>query len=257
MRAATPFDILPAIDLRGGRVVRLRQGDFARETVYSDEPVAIAQEFADAGARWLHVVDLDGARVGEQVNSAVVAAIVAAVGERMHVEVAGGLRSAEAVSAVLQVGAARAVVGTAALRDPAFAADVVKAHGAARIVVAIDVRDGLAVGHGWVPDAGGVNAFEAIQRLSDAGVTTFEVTAIDRDGLQGGPDLALYERLLAQDAGDIVASGGIASLEDLRAVRDVGCTGAIIGRALLDGSMDLRAAIAVPAPLPDPNGLVG
>ena len=242
MTRATPFEILPAIDLRGGRVVRLRQGDFARETVYSDDPVAVARGFAEDGAGWLHVVDLDGARAGEPINGAVVRAIVAALGERTQVEVAGGLRTAESVEAVLDLGAARAVVGTAALQDPSFVGDLVNSHGTTRIAVAIDVRDGLALGHGWVEGSEGIEAVEAIGRLSDVGVNTFEVTAIDRDGLLGGPDLALYERLIALDAGSVIASGGIASLDHLRAVRVLGCTGAIVGRALLDGSMSLRDA---------------
>jgi len=240
---ATPFEILPAIDVRAGRVVRLQQGDFARETVYDDDPVAVARAFADAGARWLHVVDLDGARAGAPVNGSVVAAILAAVGERMQVEVAGGLRTAESAAAVLALGAARAVVGTAAIADPAFAVALIAAHGPTRLAVAIDVRDGLAVGQGWVPGAAGVDAADAIRWLAAVGVTTFEVTAIDRDGLLGGSDLGLYERLVALGAGEIIASGGMATLDDLRAVRVVGCTGAIVGRALLDGLMDLRAAI--------------
>ncbi len=243
MTIATPFEILPAIDLRGGRVVRLQQGDFARETAYSDDPVAVALAFANAGVRWLHVVDLDGARAGEPLNVGVVRAIVDAVGERVLVEVAGGLRTASTVAAALQEGAARAVIGTAALRDPSFVRDLVAQHGANRIVVAIDVRNGLAVGHGWARDAKGIEAVEAIERLADVGVTTFEVTAIDRDGLLGGPDLALYERLVALGRGAVIASAGIASVQDVGAVRAIGCTGAIIGRALYDGTLDLRDAL--------------
>lgn len=244
MTRATTFEILPAIDLRGGRVVRLQQGDFTRETVYSDDPVAIARGFADAGAPWLHVVDLDGARAGAPVNGAVVVALVAAVGERLQVEVAGGLRTIESVAAALGFGAARAVIGTAALRSPSFAGDLVASFGVARIAVAIDVRHGLAVGHGWAEGSEGVEALETITRLADVGVATFEVTSIERDGLLGGPDLALYERLVALDAGSIIASGGIATLDDLRAVQDLGCSGAIVGRALLDGSLDLREGLA-------------
>lgn len=229
--------------MRDGKVVRLQQGDFARETVYDDDPVAVARGFADAGARWLHVVDLDGARTGGPVNGTVVTAIVGAVGERMRVEAAGGLRSAASVAAVLDRGAARAVVGTVAIRDPSFADDLVAAHGADRIAVAIDVRDGLAVGHGWAEGSGGIDAVGSIRRLADVGVTTFEVTAIERDGLLDGPDLALYERMIALDAGRVIASGGIATIDDLLAVRGLGCAGAIVGRALLDGSMDLHLAI--------------
>jgi phosphoribosylformimino-5-aminoimidazole carboxamide ribotide isomerase len=242
--AATGWDILPAIDLRGGRVVRLEQGDFARETAFSDDPVATARAFADAGARWLHVVDLDGARTGTPGHADVVAGIVRAVGDRLAVEVAGGLRSEAAIDAVLAAGAARAVIGTAALRNPSVAGRAVDRHGAVRIAVALDVREGVAVGHGWMPGAGdGVPVEDALAALADVGVTTFEVTAIERDGLLGGPDLPLYERLVALDRGAIIASAGVASVEDLRALRAIGCAGAIIGRALYDGRLTLEAAL--------------
>jgi len=244
MNLATSFEMLPAIDLRAGRVVRLRQGDFARETVYNDDPVALAIRFADAGARWLHVVDLDGARAGNPVNGVVIQGIVGAVGERVQVEVAGGLRTRDAVAAVLGDGAARAVIGTAALRDPGFAAGLVGGYGANRVAVALDVRDGLALGEGWRQGGPGVPVADAMAGLADVGVTTFEVTSIAKDGGLDGPDVALYQDLVAIDRGDIIASGGIATLDHLLAVRDLGCTGAIVGRALLDGSLDLVDAIA-------------
>jgi phosphoribosylformimino-5-aminoimidazole carboxamide ribotide isomerase len=245
MSDASGFVVLPAIDLRGGLVVRLQQGDFTRESAYSDDPVEVAVRFADAGARWLHVVDLDGARTGIPAHSNVIEAIVAAVGSRTSVELAGGLRDENAVAAVLGFGAARAVVGTAALRDPAFAARLVAMHGSDRIAAAIDIRDGRAVGHGWASDAAGIDAVVAIERLADVGVTTFEVTAIDRDGLLEGPDHAIYERLVALDRGSIIASGGITTLEDLRSVRGLGCTGAIVGRAIYEGRLDLSEALTV------------
>jgi phosphoribosylformimino-5-aminoimidazole carboxamide ribotide isomerase len=245
MTKARPFAILPAIDLRGGRVVRLRQGDFERETVYGDNPVAVARGFADAGARWLHVVDLDGARTGIPALGGVIEGIVKAVGDRTWVEAAGGLRDEGAVERVLHAGATRVVVGTAALRDPAFAGRLVASHGSERIVAAIDVRAGRAVGQGWAQDALGVDSVEAIRVLADVGVKAFEVTAIDRDGLLGGPDLALYEQLVALGGVSIVASGGITSAEDLRAVRDLGCTGAIVGRAIYEGRLDLAEALAL------------
>jgi phosphoribosylformimino-5-aminoimidazole carboxamide ribotide isomerase len=240
---ASAFDILPAIDLRGGRVVRLEEGDFARETAFSDDSVAVALGFVEAGATWLHIVDLDGARSGVPVHGAVIRRIIAAMGDRVRIEVAGGLRDRASVAEVLDAGADRVVVGTAALRDAAFAGRLVADHGAARIVVAIDVRGGRAVGQGWAADAVGVDPAEAVRRLHDAGVTTFEATAIERDGLQEGPDLTLYERLVVLDRGEIIASAGIATAEHLRAVRDVGCTGAILGRALYDGSLELPAAL--------------
>jgi len=241
----TPFDILPAIDLRGGRVVRLRQGDFDREIVYEADPVIVATRFAEAGARCLHVVDLDGARTGTPGHSAAIAAIVRAVGERTRVEVAGGLRNEPAVAQALEAGAARVVVGTAALHDRAFAGRLVDAHGAARIAVAIDVRDRRAVGHGWGIDALGLDAVDAIERLADVGVSTFEVTAIERDGLLEGPNLELYQGLVRIDRGAIIASGGITSVGDLQAVRDIGCIGAIIGRAIYEGRLDVTEALAL------------
>ncbi len=172
-----------------------------------------------------------------------IATIVAAVGERAKVEVAGGLRDETSVAAALGAGASRVVVGTAALADPSFAQRLVEAHGSDRIVVAIDVRDGLAIGQGWIPGSGGIVASEAIERLADVGVETFEVTAIERDGLLEGPDLGLYGRLRSLGRGAIIASGGVTTVDDLRAIRDAGCAGAIVGRALYEGRLDLRQAI--------------
>ena len=240
----TDLVILPAIDLLDGRVVRLRQGDFAQETAFSDDPVAVARTFAAAGARWLHVVDLDGARTGDPAHGETVRAIVRAVGPEVRVEIAGGLRTEAPVAAALErTGAARAVVGTAALRDPAFAARLVERHGSDRIAAALDVRDGLALGEGWRAGAAGLGAEDALMTLADAGVRTFEATAIDRDGLLGGPDLDLLARLVALGRGTVIASGGIATLDDLRAVRAIGAGGAIIGRALYEGRLDLADAL--------------
>ena len=237
------FALLPAIDLRGGRVVRLRQGDFERETSYGDDPATVAAAFADAGAPWLHIVDLDGARRGEPAQAEVIARIVERVEERVRCEVAGGLRTESAVAEALATGASRAVVGTAALRDPAFAAALVQRHGAERIAVAIDVRDGLALGEGWRRGAAGVAVEEAIEGLAAAGVTTFEVTAIDRDGLLGGPDLELLRRAVALGRGRIIASGGVGSVKDLVEARALGCAGAIVGRALYEGRFTLADAL--------------
>lgn len=237
------FDILPAIDLRGGRVVRLEQGDFSRETAFSDDPVAVAVGFAESGARWLHVVDLDGAQEGRPQHGEVVGRIVGAVGRRLSVEVAGGLRSEGAVAVALGAGAARVVVGTAALRDRGFARRLIEAHGADRIAVALDVRAGEAVGEAWRPGARGTSVDQSFVRLADEGVRTFEVTAIDRDGLLDGPDLALYERLVALGLGSIIASAGVASTADIDAIRKIGCTGAIVGRALYDGRLSLAEAL--------------
>ena len=238
------FELLPAIDLRGGRVVRLERGDFARETAYDPDPVSVAARFVALGVTWLHVVDLDGAMAGEPRQLEVAAGIVAETHGRARVEVGGGLRTIEDVAGALGIGAARAAVGTAALRDPAFARDLVARHGPSRIVGSIDIRDGLALGEGWRPGAAGVPAVDAIAMLADAGIDTFEVTAIERDGSLEGPDIELLRSLVALDQGRIIASGGVASIEDVLAVQAAGCAGAIVGKAIYEGRIDLRALLA-------------
>jgi len=237
------FELLPAIDLIGGRVVRLEQGDFTRATAFSDDPAATAASFVDQGAPWLHVVDLDGARAGRPSQTDSIQAIVAVVAGRAQVEVAGGLRTERSVDEAFAAGADRVVLGTAAIREPALASAAIARHGPASVVVAVDVRDGSARSEGWQSGAG-VAPDALIRRLSDEGVETFEVTAIDRDGLLGGPDLALIGRLVALDRGSIIASGGIRSASDLRAVEALGCSGAIVGRALYDGSLTVAEALA-------------
>jgi phosphoribosylformimino-5-aminoimidazole carboxamide ribotide isomerase len=241
-RMATPFDVIPAIDLRGGRVVRLQQGDFGRETVYGTDPGAVAASFTEAGARVLHVVDLDGARAGEPSQLRSVGEIATAVGTRAIVEAAGGLRSINDVDAAFDAGAGRVVLGTAALRYPGLIRDVVAARGSDSVVVAVDVRDGRAVGNAW-EGATGPRAADVIRALTDVGVGLFEVTAIERDGLLGGPDLELLEELVGLDGAWLIASGGIRDVADLIATRNLGCAGAIVGRALYDGRLDLATAI--------------
>jgi phosphoribosylformimino-5-aminoimidazole carboxamide ribotide isomerase len=234
------FELLPAIDLLGGRVVRLRQGDFTQATAYGSDPASVARAFVDSGATWLHIVDLDGARVGEPQQLQPIAQVVAEVLGRARVEIGGGLRTGAAVAGALGTGASRAVVGTSALRDPAFASELVARHGPDRIVVAIDVRDGHALGEGWREGAPGLPAADAVRLLADAGVETFEVTAIDRDGLMEGPDLALLRDLVALERGRVIASGGVSSTDDVLAVQAIGCAGAIVGRALYEGDLDVR-----------------
>lgn len=238
------FEVLPAIDLSGGRVVRLRQGDFAQTTLYADDPVQIAHEFADAGATWLHVVDLDGARAGEPRQLDLVAEIVAEVHDRVHVEVSGGLRTQEAAAGAIGTGAARIAIGTAALRDPAFALTLVARYGPARVVGSLDIRDGLALGEGWRPGAPGVPAEAALEMLAATGIDTFEVTAIDRDGLLEGPDIALLRSLVRLGRGRIIASGGVSSLDDVIATQAAGCSGVIIGKALYEGLLTLREVVS-------------
>jgi phosphoribosylformimino-5-aminoimidazole carboxamide ribotide isomerase len=246
---SSSFELYPAIDLRGGRVVRLEQGRFDRELDFGADPASVAAGFVAAGARWLHVVDLDGAKSGERAQAPVVESVIrsaesAGSDGRCRIQVAGGLRDERSVAAVLTAGASRAVLGTAALRNDGFLAAQVAKHGPARIAVALDIRDGEAVGHGWVAGAAGVPWRGALASLEAAGVRTVVVTAIARDGLLGGPDLALLRDVIEATDAAVIASGGIRSADDLAAVRDAGCAGAIVGRALYDGTLDLRAALA-------------
>jgi phosphoribosylformimino-5-aminoimidazole carboxamide ribotide isomerase len=241
------FQLLPAIDLRGGSVVRLAEGDFGRETVYGADPAAVATGFAEAGARWIHIVDLDGARDGARRQTEAVARIVAAAGPNVACEVAGGLRDEDAVATAVNAGAARVVVGTAALSDPELAGRLVARFGGEHVAVALDVRDGLAVGQGWVPGATGVPVGEALAALADRGVLTFIVTAIERDGLLRGPNVELLGWLIGMRRGRIIASAGISSLGDIAAVKALGCSGAVVGRAIYEGRLDLAEAIRLAA----------
>jgi phosphoribosylformimino-5-aminoimidazole carboxamide ribotide isomerase len=238
------FELLPAIDIREGRVVRLEQGDFERETAYETDPVAVAARFVSEGATWLHVVDLDGAIDGEPRQLATAAEIVAETYGRARVELGGGLRTAVSVAGAIGTGAARVTVGTAALHDPAFVASIVGRHGPERIVASIDIRDGLALGEGWRQGAPGIPAVEAIDMLAGAGIVTFEVTSIAHDGLLEGPDLELLRGLVERGRGRIIASGGVASVDDVLAVQAIGCAGVIVGRALYEGRIEIAAAIA-------------
>jgi phosphoribosylformimino-5-aminoimidazole carboxamide ribonucleotide (ProFAR) isomerase len=181
--------------------------------------------------------------VGEPAQAATIGRIVRAVEGRARCQVAGGLRTEDSVAAALETGAARIVVGTAALADPAFAGRLATCHGADRIVAAIDVRDGLALGEAWRPGAQGVLPADAVAALADTGVTTFAATAIDRDGRLEGPDLALLQSLVALGRGRVIASGGIGAVEDIRRVREVGCSGAIVGKALYEGRIDIAEAL--------------
>jgi phosphoribosylformimino-5-aminoimidazole carboxamide ribotide isomerase len=243
-RKRRAFSVIPAIDLRGGRVVRLTQGDFDREQVYGDDPAAVASSYRATGAEWVHVVDLDGARAGERRQTDAIRVVRQVLGPTTRLQVGGGIRSEEALVETLAAGADRVVLGTAALDDPGLVGRLIERHGGDRLAVALDVRDALAVGHGWVSGTVGQPVHDVIETLDLAGARTFVVTSIDRDGLLGGPDLALLERVLAVTEADVIASGGIASIDDLNATRRIGCSGAIVGRALYDGRIDLAEALA-------------
>lgn len=244
------MQIIPAIDLRDGKCVRLSQGDFARETIYSDDPGAVAEAFLKAGTLWIHVVDLDGARAGSPQNLDAIRAITAH--RALHVELGGGVRSLDTIETLLGLGVRQVVLGTALVRDPELARDAFHAF-PSEIVAGLDARDGKLSVSGWESDEGG-DVVETAKRLTDLGAERFVVTDIATDGMLTGPNLDLMARFAREVTGTLVASGGVGSLGDLRelAALDPPPTGAIVGRALYEGRFSLEDALAeFPAkPLP-------
>jgi phosphoribosylformimino-5-aminoimidazole carboxamide ribotide isomerase len=240
------MELYPAIDVRDGKCVRLYQGDYDRETVYRDNPVEQAQDFAAAGAPWIHVVDLDAARTGEPVNRDVIAAIAAAVD--VPVQTGGGIRDEASAQALFEVGVARVVLGTAALEQPALV------HRLARtrpIAIGLDERDGEIVVRGWERGSGR-NALDLVREFEDAGVAAFVVTEIGRDGTLVGPDLDGLGQVLDATHVPVIASGGVGTLADLESLADLQrgtrrLEGAIVGRALYEGRVELISALAAMA----------
>lgn len=238
------MDLYPAIDLRGGACVRLLQGDYARETLYDDDPVAVAMAFEAGGAPWVHVVDLDAARTGEGVNRDVVRQIAAAV--EVPVQAGGGIRDEFSAETLLRSGVARIVVGTAALEDPAMVRRVAARH-PGRVAVGLDARAGEVAVRGWA-EGSGTRTAEVLARFEDAGVAAFVVTDIGRDGMMVGPDLAGLTAVLDLTAVPVVASGGVGSLDDLRALAELECdgrrlAGVIVGKALYEGAISVPEAV--------------
>jgi phosphoribosylformimino-5-aminoimidazole carboxamide ribotide isomerase len=235
--------LYPAIDIRDGRAVRLAQGDYERETAYDDDPVVAARRWADDGAQWLHVVDLDGARAGEPVNLEHVRRIVAAVG--IPLQFGGGLRDSKKVEQALGAGVERVVLGTAAVRDPAMAEAVAAVHGD-RVVAALDARAGRVAAEAWT-EASEVSPAELAAALTERGVSRFVYTPVEVDGTMEGPDTGSLRELAAATEGELIYSGGIGSLEHLREVGGLGLDnvgGVIVGRALYERRFTIAEAQA-------------
>lgn len=233
--------ILPAIDLVGGKCVRLYKGDYANMTVYSDDPAAMAALFEARGAQWLHCVDLEGARDGGTPNFDYVKAAIDATS--LRVEIGGGVRDMRVVERYLSAGATRVILGTAAVSDKEFLIDAVREFGE-KIAVGADLRDGFVAIKGW-RETTATTGDSLASELMDIGVKTLICTDISRDGAMRGTNRALYGSLSAKYSMDIIASGGVSTLEDVRAVKDAGAAGAIIGKAIYTGDIDLREAIEV------------
>jgi len=241
------FIVYPALDIRGGRVVRLRQGDYAQETHYGDDPLPRAQAFEAQGARWMHLVDLDAARAGGYTLAPLLAAIRANTG--LQVQTGGGVRGRDDVARILDAGASRVVVGSLAVREPEQVIGWLAEFGSERITIALDARqdaDGqwqLPV-HGWTENAG-VTLDALAEHYAQAGLRHLLCTDIARDGMLAGPNLDLYRHLTARLPGVAVqASGGVRDVSDVAAARAAGCAGAVLGKALLEQRMDLGEALA-------------
>ena len=236
------MELIPAIDLLGGRVVRLSKGAYDAVTEYGEDPVAVARDFEAAGASRIHIVDLDAAREGRAMQAAVISAIVDAVD--VPCPVAGGIRDADAVAAGLAAGADRLVLGSALISSPVLAKVLTERYGPDRIVSALDVRDGQALGDGWVEGARGAEVIGLAQQLAEKGIRWFAVTAIARDGELSGPDYELLESVRASVPGAaIIASAGVSSLDDVRELAARGFDAAITGRALYEGAFTLAQGL--------------
>jgi phosphoribosylformimino-5-aminoimidazole carboxamide ribotide isomerase len=236
--------VIPSIDVRGGRVVRLLRGDYAAETVFSDDPVAVVRGFQQAGARRVHIVDLDAARGRETEAStaAVTAAVGALAGGAAQVQVGGGVRDADRAQRWFDQGATYVVIGSLAIRDPDTARAVCEAF-PGRVLIGLDIADGQARAQGWTEAAG--DAFAHLDRWASWPVAGVVHTAIERDGTLGGPAIDSLHAVCARFDGPVIASGGVTTIEDVGTCRDAGAAGAIVGRALHDGLFDLRAALAL------------
>jgi len=237
--------ILPAIDLRGGRCVRLRQGDYGRETVFDEDPVAVARRFRDAGAKWLHVVDLDGAREGEPRNLETVRAIVAEVGKAMDVEVGGGIRTTEAAAGLLMMGVRRVILGTRAVREPDWLCEVATKF-PNRVALGLDAKAGRVAVEGWQAETARTVA-EVAAAVGKVALAAIIYTDIARDGMMSGPNVDATAALVKASPFPVIASGGVTTVDDIRRLKTVGAAGAIIGRALYEGTITLEDALAAAA----------
>lgn len=233
--------IIPAIDLIGGKAVRLQKGDYNKVTVYSDSPAEVAESFERDGAKLLHVVDLDGAKDGTTANFDTVKEIIRRTG--LSVEIGGGVRNIERVKKYIDIGVDRVIIGTAAITDPDFLKEAVKLYGE-KIVVGVDVNDGYVAIKGWL-EVSEVSCNDFCEHLCELGVKTVICTDISKDGMMSGTNLELYRDLSRRFGMNIIASGGVSSLDDVRALKQMNIYGAILGKALYTGAVKLTDAVSV------------
>jgi len=249
-----PLEILPSIDLRAGQVVRLKQGDYAQQITYAVDPLDVARGYAQAGSRWIHIVDLDGAKEGRPAQTDLVAQVIRATG--LRAEVGGGIRTTDDIQRLLDAGADRVVVGTRAMEDWGWFETLVHTpafHG--RIVLALDAKDGLVATRGWTASSGR-RAADVAAQVSDWPLGAILYTDVAKDGMLTGPNFEQTALLAQAGRVPVIASGGVGSLDHVRTLTTLPVWGAIIGRSLYEGKVDLREAIAAaggPAPMNDPR----
>ena len=231
--------LYPAIDLVGGKAVRLYKGDYARMTVYSDDPVSVARDFQAAGAKWMHLVDLEAAKSGIPANAATIRAI--AENTDLFLEVGGGIRNMQILEVYLNQGVDRVILGTAAVTDPEFLRQAVAKYGE-KVAVGVDLKDGFVAIKGWT-ETSELTAEDFFAKMEDLGVKTIICTDISRDGAMRGTNRALYKALSEKFSIDLIASGGVSSVEDIAALKEMGLHGAIIGKAYYTGAIDLKEAL--------------
>ena len=231
--------IYPAIDLYGGKAVRLFKGDYAQMTVYSDDPVSVARDFAAAGASHIHLVDLEGAKIGRPANLSTIAKIVETTG--LFAEVGGGIRDMETVDSYLSIGVSRVILGTAAVKDPDFLKEALAKYGE-KIAVGVDLKDGFVAIKGWT-ESSDLKAEDFFIQMQNLGIKTIICTDISRDGAMKGTNRELYRDLSAKFDIDLIASGGVSSMEDVKALAEMKLHGAIIGKAYYIGAVDLKEAV--------------
>ena len=235
--------ILPSIDLRAGQVVRLKQGDYARQINYSVDPIDTARSFRDAGAEWMHIVDLDGAKEGRPVQTELIARMIVASG--LSVQVGGGVRSADDIRRLLEAGAARVVLGTKAMEDwEWFEWQVKDTQFANRLVLAVDAKEGVIAVKGWMESSGRL-AVEVARQVSDWPLAAILYTDVAKDGMMSGPNVNETRRLVEAGKVPVIASGGVGTIEHIREVKGSGCWGCIVGRSLYEGAVELGEAIRV------------
>ncbi|MFI3114555.1 MAG: 1-(5-phosphoribosyl)-5-[(5-phosphoribosylamino)methylideneamino]imidazole-4-carboxamide isomerase [Clostridia bacterium] len=235
------MEIFPAIDLKDNKIVRLSQGDYDKVKIYSEDIAEMAENFVKSGAKNLHIVDLDGAKEGTPLNQTAIAEILKVKG--LFLEIGGGIRDEKRISDYLDLGINRVILGTIATKNPKFVEEMVEKYGDA-IAVGVDAKNEKVATHGWLTDSG-INSFDFCEKMSEIGVSTIIYTDISKDGMLSGCNLPAYERLCTINDLKVIASGGVSSIEEIKKLKDMGCHGAIVGKAIYEGKISLSEALKI------------